>query len=103
MDRSPRAGDVSDNTNSRPDGATAAPAPTDDTTMLRPTRLWVPAVGLLAVLGSARADTYYVVVFGAESKPQRPKYSHSWATFVHVPGGCPCGPPVPDAGPAEWF
>jgi hypothetical protein len=61
------------------------------------------AFALLATVGAARADAYYVVVFGAESRPQRPKFSHSFATFVHIPGGCPCGPPVPDAGLAEWF
>jgi hypothetical protein len=64
---------------------------------------WSAALALLVCLGSARADTYYVVVFGAETKPPRPKYSHSWATFVRLPGGCPCGAPAPNGGPAEWF
>src|SRR3954471_17905872 len=71
--------------------------------MTRPLRYWVAALGLLAMVGSARADTFYVVVFGAESKPPRPKYSHSWAVFVRIPGAAPCGPPIPDAGPPEWF
>jgi hypothetical protein len=57
---------------------------------------------LLAASGGAQADTYYVVVFGAESKPQRPKFSHSWATFVRVCGDDSCGPPVADAK-IEWF
>jgi hypothetical protein len=57
---------------------------------------------LLAAGGGVRADSYYVVVFGAESKPQRPKYSHSWATFVHVCGDDVCGPPTADAA-IEWF
>jgi hypothetical protein len=55
------------------------------------------ALVLLAAVGGVRADRYYVVVFGAESKPQRPKFSHSWATFVHVCGEDTCGPPAPDA------
>jgi hypothetical protein len=62
------------------------------------------ALALFAAAGSARADAYYVVVFGAESKPQRPKYSHSWATFVRIPGCEQCGPtPAADSGPVEWF
>ncbi|HEY1376638.1 MAG TPA: hypothetical protein VGF55_07580 [Gemmataceae bacterium] len=71
--------------------------------MLRTARYWAAAIALFAALGTARADTYYVIVFGAESKPPRPKYSHSWAVFVHFPGCGPCGPPAPDAGPPEWF
>jgi hypothetical protein len=29
---------------------------------------------------------YYVLVFGSESRPRRPKYTHSWATLVKVTG-----------------
>lgn len=68
------------------------------------TRTLRPLGALLALLvaaGAARADSYYVIVFGAESKPKRPKFSHSWAAFVRVPGCVPCGPPAPDAGPPE--
>jgi hypothetical protein len=50
----------------------------------------------------ARADSYYMVVFGAQSMPQLPRYSHSWATFVRIPGDCGCGAPA-DAAPVEWF
>ena len=58
-------------------------------------RYLATAVALLAFAAGGRADTYYVVVFYAESRPQRPKYSHSWATFVHVCGCDTCGPPAP--------
>jgi hypothetical protein len=70
--------------------------------MLRSVRTWVAAVTLFCAIGAARADTYYVVAFGADATPQRPKSSHSWAAFVRVPGDCPCGPPA-DPVPAEWF
>jgi hypothetical protein len=71
---------------------------------MRQTARWFAAAFvLIAAVGAARADSYYVVVFGAESKPPRPKYSHSWATFVRVPGCDQCGPPVGDSGPVEWF
>jgi hypothetical protein len=68
--------------------------------MIRLNRYWRAAIVLLAAFGSARADTFYVVVFGADSKPQRPKFSHSWATFVRLPGDCGCGPPA-DPKPLE--
>src|SRR5437764_8123229 len=56
----------------------------------------------VALPAAVRADCYYVVVFGAQSKPQRPKYSHSWATFVRVPDPS-CGPPAPGGGQLEIF
>src|SRR5437899_9593298 len=65
-------------------------------------RVLITALAILCLAPAARADTFYVVVFGAQSKPQRPKYSHSWATFVRIPGS-PCGPPTGDAGAAEVF
>ena len=75
--------------------------------MCRTARAWVTAVVLLVAAGGARADTYYVVVFGAEPKPQRPKYSHSWATFVRIPGCAPCGPPaqiqLPNIAPIHFL
>jgi hypothetical protein len=39
---------------------------------------------ILVVADSAMADEYFAVVFGAQSDPKRPKFSHSWATFVRV-------------------
>jgi hypothetical protein len=71
--------------------------------MRRTARFVAASLVFVAAVGSARADTFYVVVFGAESKPPRPKYSHSWATFVRLPGCAPCGPPAPAAGPVEWL
>src|SRR5438132_14189424 len=47
------------------------------------------ALVLVGVPRAARADDYFVIVYGAESDPRRPKFSHSWATFVRVgPNGC---------------
>ncbi len=65
---------------------------------------WLGAlVALAAALPAARADTYYVIVFGAVASPQRPKYSHSWATFVRLPGGDCCSPPAAGRGALEFF
>jgi hypothetical protein len=45
---------------------------------------------MVAVSGSCRADEFYfVLVFGAQRVPNRPKYSHSFATFVHAVGQGP--------------
>src|SRR5947209_13374239 len=47
-------------------------------------------VACLLWAAPARADEYYfVVIFGAESVPKQPRYTHSWATFVKATG---CGP-----------
>src|SRR5437870_4152580 len=50
-------------------------------------RYWIVAVALLACTGNARADdTYYLLIFGAQTTPPRMNYSHSTATFVRVSG-----------------
>ena len=71
--------------------------------MPRATRACGALIALILAAGAARADQFYVVVFGAEAKPPRPKLSHSFATFVRIPGCDPCGSPGADAGPVEWF
>jgi hypothetical protein len=70
--------------------------------MTRCHRFLLASLAILLLAGTASADHCYVVIFGAQSRPQRPKYSHSWATFVRIPGP-PCGPPAPDSGSAEIF
>lgn len=52
-------------------------------------RRHIAAVILLALGTTVWADDHFVVVFGAETRPPRPKYSHSWAAFVRRPAGCP--------------
>src|SRR5437764_1181592 len=76
--------------------------PPGNSTVIRTARLWGIPLVLLAAFGTARADSYYMVVFGAQSMPQLPRYSHSWATFVRIPSDCGCGRPA-DAAPVEWF
>jgi hypothetical protein len=56
-------------------------------------RLWLVAAVVLLPVGHANAgDAYYVLVFGSQTTPARAKYSHSFATFVHVSweGSSPC-------------
>jgi hypothetical protein len=44
-------------------------------------------------------ERYYVIVFGSESTPRAPRYTHSWATFVRVTG---CGRTV-EARTISWM
>jgi hypothetical protein len=59
-------------------------------------------VALVMTGNAAKADTCYVIVFGAVSKPQRAKYSHSWATFVRFPDYSPGNVPA-NTRPMESF
>jgi hypothetical protein len=41
--------------------------------------------------GQARGDDfYYLLVFGSQEVPPRPKYTHTFAVFVHATGQGPC-------------
>ncbi|QDV38617.1 hypothetical protein [Tautonia plasticadhaerens] len=45
---------------------------------------------LLALPGSARGEErYYVLIFGSQSHPKLPRYTHTWATFVRAVGEGP--------------
>ena len=51
----------------------------------------------VSVLGAERAragEDYYLLMFGSQTVPSNPNYSHSYATFVRVswPGDGPCPP-----------
>src|SRR5437588_12863897 len=70
-----------------------------------PTRMITFALActfVTALAENARAgDAYYVMVFGAQRTPPQPRYSHSFATFVHATwlGDSPC----PDSPSLEAF
>jgi len=59
-----------------------------------PSRIVVPTGGLVrAALAGAlilcaapawAGDYYYVIIFGSESTPKLPRYTHTWATFIHA-------------------
>lgn len=52
------------------------------------TRMGSFGLGLWLLLGSvapiAAEERYFVMVFGSESVPKRPKYTHTWATMVRA-------------------
>jgi hypothetical protein len=39
-----------------------------------------------AAIPAAPGERYFILVFGSQSTPKRPKYTHSWATVVRVTG-----------------
>src|SRR5438874_354066 len=50
----------------------------------------------LTVAAPARAgEAFYLLMFGSQTTPNNPNYSHSFAAFVRVtwPGDEPCPPP----------
>jgi hypothetical protein len=45
-----------------------------------------------AAIPAPPGERYFILVFGSQSTPERPKYTHSWATVVKVAG---CVRPAP--------
>ena len=42
---------------------------------------------LAGPLGTVRAgESYYVMIFGSQSRPKRLRYTHTWATFIKATG-----------------
>jgi hypothetical protein len=48
-------------------------------------------------------DRYYLLVFGSETTPKLPRFTHSWVTFVHVPPPVPGQPPVIEENTISWM
>jgi hypothetical protein len=48
-------------------------------------------------------ERYYLLVFGSQSRPLRPKYTHSWVTAVRVVDGGPNQPPLVEASTISWM
>ncbi|HEX4590529.1 MAG TPA: hypothetical protein VH120_11400 [Gemmataceae bacterium] len=48
-------------------------------------------------------ERYFVLVFGSQSQPLRPKYTHSWVTAVRVTDQGPGQPPVVEAHTISWM
>jgi hypothetical protein len=66
----------------------------------------IVAVGLLMLANSARADDfYYVTVFGSQTTPADPNYSHTFAAFVRASGegSCPDSFTVEDCFCISWL
>jgi len=48
--------------------------------------LLLPLAALAAAPAVHADERYYVIFFGSESRPYRPKYTHTWATLVKATG-----------------
>lgn len=65
--------------------------------------LWAVLVFLAVPSGFCRAgDWYYLLVFGSESTPKLPRFTHTWATFVKVSGPC-AGPYQIECQTISWY
>jgi len=69
----------------------------------------LPATALLALLLAAKTapaeDFYYLAMFGSQTTPADPNYSHTFASFVHATGEGPCPPAfvVEDCFTISWL
>jgi hypothetical protein len=48
-------------------------------------------------------EHYFLLVFGSQSQPLRPKYTHSWVTNVRVVDNGPGQPPTVEAYTISWM
>jgi hypothetical protein len=48
-------------------------------------------------------ERYFMLIFGSQSVPLRPKYTHSWVTAVKVADQGPGQPPVVEASTISWM
>jgi hypothetical protein len=48
-------------------------------------------------------ERYYLLVFGSQSRPLRPKYTHSWVTGVRVVDQGPGQAPLVEAATISWM
>ncbi len=56
----------------------------------------------LATMPAPPGERYFVLVFGSQSTPKQPKYSHTWATVVKVTG-CDTGAPAVEEQTISWM
>ena len=56
-----------------------------------------------AAIPAPPGERYFILVFGAQSTPRRPKYTHTWATVVKVTGCDGPGTPAVEAHTISWM
>src|SRR5262245_33094976 len=56
-----------------------------------------------AAIAAPPGERYFVLVFGSQSTPKRPKYTHSWATVVKVTGCDGPGAPAIEEHTISWM
>jgi hypothetical protein len=48
-------------------------------------------------------ERYYLLVFGAETTPKLPRFTHTWVTYVRVPPAAPGCPPAVEQHTISWL
>lgn len=68
-------------------------------------RFWILALlALFLAAGSARADRYYLFIFGAQSHPKIPRYTHTFCTVVRMADPTPaCINPPLEVHTISWL
>jgi hypothetical protein len=56
-----------------------------------------------AAIEAPPGERYFILVFGSQSTPKRPKYTHSWATVVKVTGCDGPGAPTVEEQTISWM
>lgn len=56
-----------------------------------------------AAIPTPPGDRYFVLVFGSQSTPKQPKYTHTWATIVKVTGCDGPGAPSVEEHTISWM
>src|SRR5262249_32089106 len=72
--------------------ATKPPTPADD---ISPRQA--------AAIAAPPGERYFILVFGSQSTPKWPKYTHSWATVVKVTGCDGPGAPAVEEHTISWM
>lgn len=57
----------------------------------------------LRALPTPPGERYYIIVFGSQSQPKVPKYTHSWATMVRATDGPAGAAPSLDIQTISWM
>lgn len=68
-------------------------------------RFWIFALSiLLLATGSARADRYYLFIFGAQTQPRIPRHTHTFCTIVRIADPTPdCPAPPLEVHTISWL
>jgi hypothetical protein len=56
-----------------------------------------------AAVAARPGERYFILVFGSQGTPKRPKYTHSWATVVKVARCDGSGAPVIEESTISWL
>src|SRR5262245_20057651 len=62
----------------------------------------IPSRASLAITAPP-GERYFIIIFGSQSTPKQPKYTHTWATVVKVTGCDGPGAPTIEEHTISWL